>query len=113
MTKHPRHDLPIEEWVEAYNREWAELRKQDQKARDEGKIVGRYLQYQVADGHATYIVESVNDDGTVMVSHWYGTDGYRKDLVEYFGLDSVPMKLVKEHLEQRDRFEDWWESTSK
>jgi len=46
----------IDKWTEAFRRNWEKLDKQDDEAREAGKLLGRYIAHPFADGQAVYII---------------------------------------------------------
>jgi len=49
-----------DDWLENYNKRWEEIEGNDQLARSNGTLVGRYLTFPYADGQAVYKIVKVN-----------------------------------------------------
>jgi len=95
----------IDAWSQAFKDNFAALQLQDQKAKEEGKLVGRYVEEGVADGAAYYVV--VAEMGpTVRIRRASGLgDEYS---VSYWGDEALIERLYAvSKIEWRDTYTTW------
>lgn len=103
MSDEDYTDLDRALWTSEQN--WAIIRGWEDRAKKEGRLVGRVISHQVADGHANYVVTKENAR-TVRVEHLYLGDGY---MFPTWGRGcNVSKKWAKDHIEKEDHFEEWW-----
>ena len=86
------------------------MNKQDQLmdelkeiARKHNTLIGRTLQFQVADSYAIYLITHVNKTSVQVVWIDY-CDGWTDEMVEAYGR-TIPLKFAKEKVKQQDALE--------
>ncbi len=90
----------IEDFRAEMDRQMAELKANDAAAVEAGTLVGRYIQENIADGCAYYVIVKANSR-TVTVKHVDYCDGYRIPMIESMGC-KIPIKYARENIGQRD-----------
>ena len=95
--------------VDAEMRAEDELNAADKAAKEEGRVIGRYVRERIADGYAYYCVIEQIVGGAVRVEHVHIYDGYRVPMIESMGC-VIPLKYVKENIEMRDRWQAMFDS---
>lgn len=77
----------------------------DQAAKNDGELVGRFVQEQIADGYAYYVVVAETDMQMVKLEHMHIYDGWSVPMIE--SMDGiVPLKYVKENIAYRDNMDE-------
>jgi len=75
----------IKQWQDNQDK----LEKTDQKAKAEGKLIGRYIQEQIADGYAYYVIVKENK-AAVQIKH---VSGLGDDwVIPYWGVKATIKK---------------------
>ena len=92
----------VNDFIAKMDAQMAELKANDKAAAEAGTLVGRYIQEQIADGHAYYVVTAENGK-FVEVAHVDYCDGYRVPMIESMeGI--IPAKYARENIAMRDRW---------
>ena len=74
-------------------------------AKAKGTLLGRTMQFPMADSYALYVILRVNK--TNVVVYWLNwCDGWQDDRLGECG--SLPLKYAQETVWGRDRFDDFW-----
>lgn len=83
--------------------------ERDQTAKREGKLEGRYIQEQIADGYAYYLVVALTDMQMVKVEHVVVGDAWQVPMIE--DMDClIPLKYVKANIGRRDSWSEMLDS---
>ena len=99
------------DWIKQMEAEFAAMQAVDASARAKGELVGRYVQEQIADGYAYYVVVAETDMQMVKVEHKDIFDGWSVPMIESMN-GIVPVKYVKENIARRDAWSDVFASRS-
>jgi hypothetical protein len=97
-------ELTNENWREAYDQNWKSINDCDQKAKADGKLVGRFLDFPYADGKAIYQIVKENKQSVVIVV----CTGIGDDWVLPFLGEKATVKksYAIDHLTRRDRLDE-------
>lgn len=80
--------------------EFKSMQEVDQSAKDQGVLVGRFIQEQIADGYAYYRILRAGSRN-VALEHMDIGDAWRIPMIESMNL-VVPVKYARENIERRD-----------
>jgi hypothetical protein len=95
-------------YCEELDRQWNEIKAQDGAAKDNGELVGRFIQESCADSYAYYRIVKVKNQ-TVIVEHLDYCDGWRLPMIESMNC-KIPLKYAIENIEHRDRIDQLFSS---
>lgn len=93
-------DFAASNWREQMEAEYKDLEDRDQKAKQAGTLLDRYLQEPRADGYAYYRVTKVRAR-TVTVEHMDLGDAWTSPMIESMNL-KIPIKYARENISMRD-----------
>ena len=101
----------MSDYIKEMEAEFNAMRAVDAHAKSEGKLEGRYIQEQIADGYAYYVVVEVGEQ-TVRVEHQKFFDGYSVPMIESMG-GIIPIHYVRENIEARDQLNEMFSKRSR
>ena len=94
-------------WVKKIDENWKKIKEQDEKAKQEGVLKGRYIQEAYADGYAIYqIVRENKNTVRIKVCKDIGDDW----VIPYWGEETT---IDKSHAERNIGHRDWMDSLVK
>lgn len=103
--------LNVKDFRDKLDREWAEITAADRAAKEEGTLVGRYIQESRADGYAYYRVVD-HTDNIARVEHIDYCDGWTIPMIE--SMDClIPLKYVRDNITLRDKWDRLFEEGRK
>lgn len=92
-------------YVNAMQAEYDAMKAVDQLAKSKDELVGRFIQEQIADGYAYYVVVALTDMQMVKLEHVHIFDGWSVPMIE--SMDGiVPRKYVEENIARRDSMDE-------
>lgn len=108
ITSFPTLDISkvgLDAWSQAFRDNFESLKRQDQKAKDAGKLVGRYIDESVADGAAYYVIVA-DGPSTVRIRLVTGVgDDYR---IPYWGEETtIEKEYALRKIGWRDTYTAW------
>ena len=90
--------------IDQENAKFESMKELDRQSREQGYLVGRYIQEQVCDGYAYYVIVRQNGS-TVKVEHQPIFDGYSVRMIDAMkGI--IPTHYARENIAVRDGWED-------
>lgn len=90
----------MNDWRAKIEAEFESMKAVDQSAKDQGVLVGRFIQEQIADGYAYYRIIKAGSRN-VALEHMDIGDAWTIPMVESMDL-VVPVKYARENIERRD-----------
>jgi len=85
------------------NAKWKEIEDRDACAKGHNTLVGRYIKYPYADGHAIYEVYAVQKGIAHVQNTNYG-DGWHFPMIEQMEC-KLPIGLIKANIDERESWE--------
>jgi len=95
---------PVDEWLKQIDKNWETLMRVDKQARDNGQLLGRYIDHPFADGKAVYVIVQDNKDSVrIQVCTGLG-DGW---VLPAWGHESIiPRETALKFTQGRDKLNE-------
>ena len=87
-------------YMDEMNKMWAEMTAEDEAAKANNTLVGRFVQFPFADGYAFYKVKAIKKK-IVTLDHIPFGDAWMLPLIDSMGR-KLPLDAVNENIHQRD-----------
>jgi hypothetical protein len=91
-------------FIDQMEAEWKAIEDRDAIAKMNNTLIGRYIKYPYADGHAFYEIWAVADS-IAHVSHIPWGDGWSFPMIEDME-GKVPVAVAFKNIKQRDQLEE-------